>query len=198
MAFVVIATVEPPSGEVIREALAEAGIEVHLVEVRLANPWMLHQLSATLDVQVPAEQEEKARGVLAQLHLDASDAVLAQASTGEGAGRKSDDDLRREREAKQLDPARSRVTAFLLGLFIPVAGPIYAGSMRYTLISLALHGITVLTWMAGAPGGWSTFGWTMGALYVFIAARIFDVVVSQLVIARHGAHPNEESDGTRS
>jgi hypothetical protein len=144
-----LATVDAIHAPAIREALADAGIDAQLVEVQPFNQlaYLRHQRRPMVDVQVADGDAEAARGVLERVELAAAEALAAQAG-GDPDATKSEDDLRLEAEEAarraQAPPRRRSVwVGALLGLTLPVVGPVYAGGAPLVMVSLLVNLILV-------------------------------------------------------
>ena len=199
MAMVTIATVEVPNADVICEALTDAGISAKRIAVRPANQWIQHKLRPFVDIQVEAEEVPAARAVLSHLEEEAETAAVSQSR--ETGSRKSDDDLRLEKDhARRAGRPLSPSVALGTALVLPVAGPLYARATRLAILSLLGHGVGLFMWLlATSARGWyrSDLHADLGAM-VFVVFRFIDVVGSLHAVAQHNARLVEAGDRERA
>ena len=81
---IVVATIDSPSAEVVREALADAGVEAAIIPIKPAHAWMQIVPRPMVDVEVAPGDVEAARRVLAALE-DGGEAAAAGQWEGDGA-----------------------------------------------------------------------------------------------------------------
>jgi hypothetical protein len=201
---IAIATVrDPGAADVARQALADAGIPVEVRRLG-ANPYFGTLTGIELEVRVPAERLAEAEQVLAYLSEEAAAALHGQAVVAlepEAAAR-----IAAMREAAPPAEPKSRALGAMLGLFVPVLGPIYAGSPGLALASLFIH----LPFFYGLFAGPLAFGEL--AMSSWLVGRIVDVMGTQQALARrlelhgedaeatppvHGETPLSEDEGQR-
>jgi hypothetical protein len=188
-----LATVDAIHAPAIREALADAGIDAQLIEVQPFNQlaYLRHQRRPMIDVQVADGDVEAARGVLERVELAAAEALAAQAG-GDPNAMKSDDDLRLEaeeaaRRAQAAPRRRSVSVGALLGLTLPVVGPVYAGGAPLVMVSLLTNLILVaIAVERGFPDRVTpTIGILLGAF------RILESVITARAIHQENATAKE-------
>jgi hypothetical protein len=200
-----LATVDAIHADVIGEALADVEIDF-----RFVRPERKHEMPdlvtrAQLVIEVASKDESAARALLDQLTHEGEEAALAQWNTAASA------------PAPARPRGRSPLGAFLIALLIPVSGPRYAGSRRWTRISIVTHLVGAVFWglfayclfqLKGFPdwlGPLFSIGKSEGALaeptiVVLLGAlplaRLIDVIVSPVLAHQHNRQIAEEVSHT--
>lgn len=136
MPAVVIATVDVGHALVIVEALDDAGIPCEVVELKPFTQleYLRHQQRPRADIEVDAEQEAAARGVLERLSLENEQALAAEMESGVAPG-----EALVARGDAPLLRAKSRGLGAIFALLVPVLGPIYADAPVLVVASVIVH-----------------------------------------------------------
>lgn len=184
--MIAITTVrDPGAAEVARQALADAGIPVEVRRLGM-NPYFATLTGMEFEVRVPAERLAEAEQVLAYLSEEAAEALRGQAALP--LDPEAERRIEAMREGAPPREPKSRAFGAVLGLLVPVLGPIYAGSPALALASLFIH----LPFFYGLLAGQFEFGGL--AMSSWLIGRIIDVMGTQQVLARQSELHDEDPD----
>ena len=196
--LVVIASVDAAYGQVIEEALAEAGIVATLAPVMALQQFQIQQGRARpmVEVQVPRDREIEARTVLAELE-DASSAAAT-----EQAEQASPEDIKEARDALGADLGfwlrlMAVIVVPLSSLWSGAKGKAATVATLGQLLGAALVGVS---FTVGGPDNWeSPMTLMICGILIFAVSRIVDGAVAAFAMwdARTQARL-EETDGARS